>query len=43
MDAYKCFMRTEMDYLVMGPFLLDKKEQPEWIDDIDWRETFELD
>ena len=26
-DAFKCFMRTEMDYLVMGCFLLDKKEQ----------------
>jgi carbamoyltransferase len=29
-DAYRCFMRTEMDYLVMGDFLLEKKEQPEW-------------
>ena len=29
-DAYKCFMRTEMDYLAIGPFLLDKKEQPPW-------------
>ena len=29
-DAYKCFMRTEMDYLVIGPFLLDKKDQPPW-------------
>ena len=27
-DAYRCFMRTEMDYLVMGNFLLDKTEQP---------------
>jgi carbamoyltransferase len=27
-DAYRCFMRTEMDYLVVGPFLLDKKQQP---------------
>jgi len=26
-DAYKCFMRTNMDYLIMGPFLLDKKQQ----------------
>ncbi len=27
-DAYRCFMRTEMDYLVLGPFLLEKKAQP---------------
>ncbi len=43
LDAYKCFMRTEMDYLVMGDFILDKQDQPEFIDDIDWREEFELD
>jgi len=42
-DAYKCFMRTEMDYLAMGDFLLDKKDQPEFMDDMDWREEFELD
>ena len=29
-DAYRCFMRTHIDYLVLGPFLLDKAEQPEW-------------
>ena len=29
-DAYKCFMRTEMDYLVMDKFILDKKKQPPW-------------
>jgi carbamoyltransferase len=29
-DAYRCFMRTEMDYLVMGNFLLDKRSQPPW-------------
>ncbi len=29
-DAYRCFMRTDMDYLVVGDFLFDKKEQPEW-------------
>lgn len=29
-DAYKCFMRTEMDYLVIGNFLLAKTAQPEW-------------
>ena len=42
-DAYLCFMRTEMDYLVLGPFLLDKKNQPPLKDDIDWRKKFELD
>ncbi|MBN3035088.1 MAG: carbamoyltransferase [Bacteroidales bacterium] len=29
-DAYRCFMRTEMDYLVMEDCIFDKKEQPEW-------------
>jgi len=42
-QAYTCFMRTEMDYLVLGPFLLDKKEQPPWTEDKDWRQEFELD
>ena len=32
-DAYKCFMRTEMDYLVIGNYWLDKKAQPQWIED----------
>jgi len=27
-DAYQCFMRTNMDYLIMGSFLLDKQKQP---------------
>src|SRR5262249_43150875 len=43
MDAYKCSMRTEIDYLLLGNFLLDKKEQPAFLDDINWREVFELD
>ncbi len=42
-DAFKCFMRTEMDYLVMGCFLLDKKEQKPLKKDIKWQEVFELD
>ena len=42
-DAYKCFMRTEMDYLVLGSFLLDKKEQPQWEEKGDWREDYVLD
>ena len=43
LDAYKCFMRTEMDYLVMGNFILDKKNQPEFIDTINWKDKYELD
>ena len=43
MDTYKCFMRTEIDHLVLGDFLLDKKEQPKFVDDINWKEVFELD
>jgi len=42
-DAYMCFMRTNMDYLVMGGFLLDKAEQKALKDDIDWQSKFELD
>jgi len=42
-DAYKCFMRTNMDYLVLGNYLLDKKDQPEFHDTIDWRVEFDLD
>ena len=42
-DAYRCFMRTEMDYLVLGPFLLDKKAQPEIEEKGDWRREFQLD
>ena len=36
-DAYRCFMRTEMDYLVIGPFLLRKADQPVWEDPEHWR------
>ena len=42
-DAYRCFMRTEMDYLMLGNLLMDKKLQPEFKEDRDWREEFELD
>jgi carbamoyltransferase len=42
-DAYRCFMRTNMDYLVLGPFLLDKAAQPEFREDADWKLEFELD
>jgi carbamoyltransferase len=42
-DAYRCFRRTEMDYLVMGDFLFDKKEQPAWQETGNWQEEFGLD
>ncbi len=42
-EAYKCFMRTNMDYIVMGNFLLDKKRQSFFEEDIDWKKEFELD
>ncbi len=42
-DAYRCFMRTEMDYLVMGNYLFDKKEQPNWDKADNWKEEFKLD
>jgi carbamoyltransferase len=42
-DAFKCFMRTEMDYLIMGCFLLDKMEQKQIKNDMKWQEAFELD
>lgn len=42
-DAYRCFMRTEMDYLVVGNFLFDKRNQPQWQDTDNWKEEFTLD
>ena len=36
-------MRTEMDYLVLENFVLDKKDQPAFAEKRDWREEFELD
>ncbi len=42
-DAYLCFMRTNIDYLIMGNFLLDKTQQKPLEKDIDWRKQFELD
>ncbi|MGE5233825.1 MAG: carbamoyltransferase [Acidobacteriota bacterium] len=42
-DAYRCFMRTEMDYLVVGSLLLDKKRQPKVEEKGDWRQEFQLD
>ncbi len=42
-DAYRCFMRTEMDYLVLESFLLAKADQPPWEGDESWKSEFELD
>ncbi len=42
-DAYRCFMRTNMDYLIVGNFLLEKREQKPLDKDIDWLKEFELD
>jgi carbamoyltransferase len=42
-DAYRCFMRTNMDYLIVGNFLLEKKDQKPLDKDIDWLKEFELD
>ncbi len=42
-DAYKCFMRTEMDMLVLEDFVLEKEEQGEFVDDVVWQEEFQLD
>jgi len=42
-DAYRCFMRTEMDYLVLGSFILSKEEQPPWEDKANWRAEYALD
>jgi len=42
-DAYICFMRTEMDLLALGNCLLEKSEQPEFLEEKDWRNDYELD
>lgn len=42
-DAFRCFMRTHIDHLVLGPYLLDKAAQPEWSEEGDWRREFQLD
>ena len=40
-DAYRCFMRTKMDYLVLGNFIIDKTAQPEPADDVEWMKEFD--
>lgn len=42
-DAYRCFMRTDMDMLILENIILYKKEQPEWEEQEDWMQTYELD
>jgi carbamoyltransferase len=42
-DAFRCFMRTNMDYLIMENILLDKKDQKPLEKDTDWQSEFELD
>ena len=42
-DAYRCFMRTEMDYLVINNFMFRKEDQPEWNEANKWEEEFVLD
>jgi carbamoyltransferase len=42
-DAYRCFMRTHIDCLVLGPFVLEKGAQGEWQEDESWQREFQLD
>jgi carbamoyltransferase len=42
-DAYRCFMRTDIDVLVLESFVLDKRAQPAWNEEGDWRTEFQLD
>jgi carbamoyltransferase len=42
-DAYQCFMRTEMDYLVLENCIISKAKQPEWAKNEAWKQEFELD
>ncbi len=42
-EAFRCFMRTKMDYLILGNYLLDKRKQKEWKETFDWMKEFQLD
>ena len=42
-DAFRCFMRTEMDFLVVGNFVFDKTKQAKLVNDTNWKEEFKLD
>ncbi len=43
LEAYQCFMRTEMDYLIIENYLFSKKDQPEWKEKDDWEKTLTTD
>jgi carbamoyltransferase len=42
-DSYRCFMRTEMDALVLEDYVLLKEEQPKYVESLDWQHEFQLD
>jgi len=42
-DAYRCFMRTEMDFLVINNYVFDKHSQPEWLEKDNWQNDYKLD
>ncbi|WP_436736415.1 carbamoyltransferase family protein [Streptomyces sp. BBFR102] len=42
-EAYACFMRTRIDLLVLGDFLLEKRNQPTWREEGDWRAAIPMD
>jgi carbamoyltransferase len=42
-EAYTCFMRTQIDVLVLGSVVLHKQDQPAWSEADDWRDTIPLD
>jgi carbamoyltransferase len=42
-DAYRCFMRTGIDILVLDNFVLHKQKQPEWTESSNWKDEFGLD
>jgi len=43
LDAYRCFMRTEMDALIVGDWLFEKEHQPAWAEAKEWRESLIMD
>ena len=42
-EAYRCFMRTNIDYLVLGNYVIQKSEQPHWAEGDEWKQEFVLD
>jgi carbamoyltransferase len=42
-EAYRCFMRTEIDLLVLGSCVLEKAQQKPLVEDMDWQKEFALD